>query len=531
MRKKTLLCLVAITATMWSAAKAQNAGTVDTSWGNNGLVQTSIGSGNWVADIVRKVATYSNGKIIAVGSSKVGKNSRVALARYNADGSPDNTFGKSGSGQLLLIDETGDDSYFQIATDVKILPDGKILVCGRMFDGSSSTVLLLKFNDNGSFDTSFGTKGVMKDYSDMGAEKMVVQSDGKIVVGGYHQDNFTAVRYNPDGSRDNSYGNQGMCKILIPNSINTSYANSIDIQADGKIILGGFFSDSGIWKWGIARININGTIDTSFGDNGIQKMSIGSGNDFTAVVKVLPNGKILIGGHSWDNNSKPPHIALTYSIAFAQLNEDGSWDKSFAKEESGAIRKRLVDGCENYLTDMVVNQDGKIYGSVSIDNDLNNQQDIGIISLTKEGKLNSAFGNNGIVVTDILNKSTDISQAIALQSDGKIIVGASIYTDKGTPFTLVKYHSDSNVGTDIQEVTSDIKTITVYPNPTKEILNIAINETLNSYKVQIFDMAGSIVMTTANTKTIDVSKLDSGNYIVKVICADKQVFVSRFTKK
>lgn len=531
MRKKILLFLVALTATMWSAAKAQSAGTVDTSWGTNGVVQTAIGSGDWIADIIQEIATYPNGKIIAVGSTKFSTITRVALVRYNADGSLDNTFGKSGSGQLVLEDETDDDSYFQTAADVKILEDGKILVCGRLFDGKKTKVLLLKFNDNGSLDTSFGDKGIVKDEfpnGGMALEKMALQSDGKIVVGGYHQDNLAAVRYNADGSRDNTYGNQGMCVLIVPNSTNFSFAKSMDIQADNKVILGGFYNESSIWKWVIARINTDGTIDTSFGDSGIKKMSIGSGNDYITAVKVMPNGKILIGGHSWDKN--PPD--MEYSIAFVRLNEDGTLDNSFATEGKGIIRKKLIDKYENYLTDIVVNQDGKIYGSVNVRQASTDKNDIGIISLTKDGKLNNDFGSNGMVITDVIKNSSDESKSIALQSDGKIIVGTlAFYGGKGSPFTLVRYHSDSNVGTDTEEVTSDIKTITVYPNPTKEILNIAINETLNSYKVQIFDMAGSIVMTTANTKTIDVSKLDSGNYIVKVICADKQVFVSRFTKK
>ncbi len=528
MRKKFLLCLVALAATMWSATNAQTSGTIDTSFGTNGIAQATFSDGAWIADEIERITVYPDGKILAVGSTKAGRNKTMALARFNADGSLDNTFGKSG--QLNITHEDVRNTYsLQTAADVKILEDGKILVCGRLFENGQSVAVLLKLNTNGTFDTSFGTNGVIKDSltnNGMVAEKMALQSDGKILIGGYYKDNLTVIRYNADGSRDASYGTQGMCTLIVPSSENHSYVKSIDIQADGKVIVGGHYSEQGIWKWVIARINTDGTADNSFGylANGIQKMSIGEGNDFITTVKVLPNGKILVGGHSWDNN--PPD--MQYSVAFVQLNADGSWDKSFAADGGGALRKRLEDGCENYLTDMVVGRDGKIYGSVYVKKYLV-KYDIGIIAVTSEGKLNTAFSEDGMVITDVLTNSEDNSKGIVLQPNGKIVVATVSYGSDGSPFNLVRYHSDIETG--IKEVVSDIKTVSVYPNPTTEILNIAIGEALNSYKVQIFDMAGSVVMTAANTKTLNVSQLGSGNYIVKIISDDKQVFVSRFAKK
>src|SRR5262249_9853318 len=139
------------------------------------------------------------------------------------------------------------------ANSVAIQADGKIIAAGESRNGSSAFVLV-RYNADGSLDTSFnGTGTVITSVGNAGSggSDLAIQIDGKIVVAGYSlaaADNwrtadFAIVRYNPDGSLDTSFGGTG--KILIPDSDSVDYARSVAIQPNGKIVFAGDSSNIG----------------------------------------------------------------------------------------------------------------------------------------------------------------------------------------------------------------------------------------------------------------------------------------------
>ncbi len=494
---------------------AQYPGDLDPTFGENGIVQTVIAPNqSWEADLVKDVLELSNGKILASGSARFDSRKKVAYVMYNSDGSIDETFGENGI--LLLAPSPELDNY---SLDAVELADGSILSCCYIFNPYTYMTypFLAKIKD-GALDTSFGNNGLVVTNIQFGlGEKMVLQEDdGKVIIAGYLEDNIMAARFNADGSLDTSFGENGISKIVIQGSENFSFAKDITLQSDGKILLGAFYSEAGIWKWVIVRLNADGTLDSSFADNGLRKMSVGEGHDFVLGIRVQEDGKIIVGGHSWDANLP----TLRYSLAVARLNEDGSNDTSYGN--NGVFRKEFIEeGC-SYLTGLDIASNGKVYAAMSAEAKEFNKYDIGIVSLNEDGTLNDAFGGQGYIITDL--NEEDHSQCIAIQRDGKILSGAFSYGSNGTPFTIVRYISD--ITSDINPAIQDKTSFVVYPNPVKDVLNIAFEE---DFKVQIFDMSGRLVLTSNNNRTINLNGIAAGSYIVKLTAGSK-TYTERFVK-
>ena len=250
-------------------------GTPDTSFGNGGKVTTLIGSG---PDTVMSVVVDGT-KIIAVGEAHIGPaGDDFALARYLADGSLDPTFGNGG---IVTTDVGNPVDNFEGAMSVKVQNDGKIVVGGQSSTTEFEAVFsLARYNSNGTLDSSFGTGGkvttAIYSFGDSLYE-IQLQSDGKILAVGStydgSQSKLALVRYTSSGALDTSFDGDGK---VVTNLIGT-YAQegkSVVVQPDGKIVVGGYTIISNLdanafQEFAVVRYNANGTLDTSFGDAGV----------------------------------------------------------------------------------------------------------------------------------------------------------------------------------------------------------------------------------------------------------------------
>ncbi len=242
----------------FAAARLNSDGSLDTTFDTDGKVTTAIGAG---ADVARALALQSDGKIVLTGYSHNGSNEDVALVRYNADGSLDTSF--DGDGKRTLAIGSGYDG----ANAIAIQPDGKIVVAGEAVVGANTDFAVMRFNSNGSLDTTFDTDGIVTtevsvyDY----VKSMVLQSDGKIVLAGYAftgMNDFALARYNTDGSLDTTFDGDG--KLLTAIGGATDEAHGVAVQSDGKIVAVGY----GTFASGdttVVRYNTNGSLDTTFG--------------------------------------------------------------------------------------------------------------------------------------------------------------------------------------------------------------------------------------------------------------------------
>ena len=291
-------------------------GGLDSTFGTGGKVITDIGSGT--NDRGHAVAIQIDGKIVVAGYSN-GGDSDFAVARYNPDGSLDTSFDTDGK-QTTDIEGIGG---ADVGDAVALQSDGKIVVAGRGFNGADDDFAVVRYNANGSLDTSFDTDGkVTTDFgfgNDLG-QAVAIQSDDKIVVAGFAFDgtdfDFAVVRYDPtDGSLDSSFDTDG---IVTTDFGSGDRGHAVAIQGNGKIVVAG--SSAGGLDFAVARYNPDGSLDSSFDTDGKQITDISS-TDSGRAVAIQSDSKIVVAGYAFNGTND--------DLAVVRYNADGSLDSTF----------------------------------------------------------------------------------------------------------------------------------------------------------------------------------------------------------
>jgi uncharacterized delta-60 repeat protein len=283
-------------------------GTLDTNFGTNGIVITDF---NTKDNEVRSLITLPNHKFIVGGEIYINSSNGYtdfAVARYNENGTLDTTFGNNGLSSVN-IGTTFNSLYSSEdwITNVKLLPNGKIIAVGTTSNNYSNekggNFGMIRLNENGSLDTNFGINGrVITDFGgDEGPTSLQILNDGKIIVNGiyYYNDDenekVVIAKYNENGTLDTTYGSNG--KIMTDfETVNKGFVWSNEIQNDGKMLVFGWINKLTA-DYVIFRYNTNGSLDTTFGTNGIQTIDFGENESVFASI-TQPDGKIILGGTS-----------------------------------------------------------------------------------------------------------------------------------------------------------------------------------------------------------------------------------------
>jgi uncharacterized delta-60 repeat protein len=273
-------------------ARFNSSGSLDTSFNSIGYIIQYITSYD---DNGYSLVIQPDGKIL-LGGYCYTSNYKFCIARFDSSGSLDTTFGNSGK----VIQPIASNDYGQ---SLAIQPDGKILLGGYCYNGSNTDFCIARFDSYGSLDTTFGNSGKViqpiGSYFDNGVS-IAIQPDGKILLGGYCYNgtdtDFCIARFNSDGTLDTTFGSP-YGYIIQPIGSNYDYGQSLAIQPNGKILLGGYCSNGSSDDFCIARFNSDGTLDTTFGTSGKVIQDIGSHVDQGQSLAIQPDGKILLGGY------------------------------------------------------------------------------------------------------------------------------------------------------------------------------------------------------------------------------------------
>jgi uncharacterized delta-60 repeat protein len=263
-------------------------GTPDLSFNGTGMVITSIGSGD---DLVSSIALQNDGRIMVAGTAWNGSDNDFAVVRYTSTGALDTTFNTTGK---VVTDFDG--HFNESASGVVVQSSGRIVVAGTSEGGGTN---LACYTSSGALDTSFNATGLVTTSNGMSVKAMALQADGKIVVTGVtyngSDNDFTLVRYTDAGALDTTFGGTG--------SVNTNFgANSYDdpsglvIQGDGKIVVAGRSSSAGIATFALARYDILGALDATFGSGGNVVQSFGNYDQGANTVTLQDDGKIVVAG-------------------------------------------------------------------------------------------------------------------------------------------------------------------------------------------------------------------------------------------
>jgi uncharacterized delta-60 repeat protein len=380
-----------------------------------------------------------------------------------------------------------------------IQSDGKILVAGTSSNGTNNDFALVRYNTDGSLDTTFDTDGIVTtDFGDNdNGESMAIQSDGKIVVAGDSNApgtfDFAVARYNTDGSLDTTFDTDGMATTDFGVLHDRAYA--VAIQSDGKIVVAGYARMSPTTPvnndFALVRYNSDGSLDNTFDTDGMLTTSIGGGQDQAYAIGIQSDGKIVVAGYS--------NVGANYDFVVVRYNTDGSLDNTF--DTDGIVTTAIRDD-DDFAYGLAIQSDGKIvvvgYGTIVT---AGNHDDFVVVRYNTDGSLDTTFDTDGKVVTDI-GLRNDHATAVALQSDDKIVVVGSSENASNYDFAVVDYNSDGSLNTDFG--TGGMVTTPI----------LSINDTASSVAIQAdgkIVVAGRAQTATANDFAVARYEAAGGN--------------------
>lgn len=343
-------------------------------------------------------------------------------------------------GRVIVPVGAGEDYAYAMALQA----DGKILVAGRSAEnyGDFSVIRLKR---DGELDTSFGDGG--KVITEIGsahetAYAVAVQEDGKIVVAGTtatssSNNDFAVVRYLPNGELDSSFGDGG--KVVTGLSEDTDTAYALLIQEDGKIVVGGT-SNQGSSQTGndfaLVRYEEDGSLDESFGDGGqvLTPIASNSGGDHI----------YALASQTIDGEERIVAVGGEGDFVLARYREDGSLDASFG--EQGKIQG-VLGSTIGAARAVHVNAQNQILVAG------HKHHDFALVRFTEDGQLDTDFGEGEPVITPVSEGNWDEAQGLAIESDGKIVVGGWTYEGQSSSgnFALVRYSKDGALDTSFGE--------------------------------------------------------------------------------
>src|SRR6266436_655419 len=378
------------------------------------------------------VAAQRDGKIVVAGSAEVGRGDQFALVRYNSDGSLDTTL--NGSGKVTTAVGTGTCK----GQGVALQSDGKIVVVGYSFNaGGQSCFTVLRYRTDGSLDTSFADSGKVTTTvaKDSNADSVAMQSDGKIVVAG----NAFIDRNNNDF---------GIVRYNANGTLDTTFnetgkatadfgahdlGHSVAVHGDGRIVVAGYSTNESKKQCALACFKASGNLDASF--NGTGKIITNFGGDGDAEgqgVAAQSDGKTVVVGYAT--------VGGVQQFAVERYNTDGALDTSFG----GTGRVLTAVGITgSNATGVALQKDGRIVVAGYAVNNSGRIYDFACLRYNADGSLDQSFGDHGKVTTDVGDgKAT----SLAVQ-DNKIIVAGSAYDGDNNEFAVVRYNASGKLDT------------------------------------------------------------------------------------
>jgi uncharacterized delta-60 repeat protein len=422
----------------WVLVRFGANGIIDTGFGVQGIRAYDVTVGSH-SPFVHCMAIQSDGRLLFGGELYNGTNTDMFVTRYTAAGALDGTFHGSGY-QTTHIGGSED------VRALAVQPDGKIVAAGQVFYANLPSVFALaRYNPNGDLDGTFGVQGTQitgfSGYEGAGGSAVALHGDGDItaaggVSNGFHGDVAVAT-YDVQGTRDeDGYPVQRIVAFYADDGATEFRASAV--QSDGKLVTAGDIWNGVNFDMVVARFNLDGTPDATFGTGGSKVVSFdalqsGTGDDFATSVGIQPDGKVVVAGQF------AGFVAPGY-LPVARLNADGTMDATFG---NGGFATPDPPGIFEEGNALVVQSDGKIVIAGDV---LNGDFDFMLCRLNPDGTLDPSFGTGGFAASDWGYQ--DIAFGLVLQADGKLVAtGNTSQKDSflGFDFNTARYNANGTL--------------------------------------------------------------------------------------
>ena len=448
-------------------------GSIDTSFGNNGYVFTDFFGRD---DSPKKIVQQSDDKIIVIGRVQFESSAySYAFTRYYENGDIDFSFGDNG---VVFLE------YDQVNT-ILILDDDKMIVGGTL----GNDYLLIRYLPDGTLDASFGNNGIVTTsvgYGYNNLKSVVLSNDGKIIVIGYYDNKIILNKYFLNGDIDTSFGDNGY--VYFENGENI-YVFEGEIQNDGKIIVSGKWTNTNYTENHVFFIRFleNGTIDTSFGDNGVAISHISPLTIRSNYFSIDDSYRIVAAYSTVD------HLLDVYNSNAYRILPNGGIDITFGEDgytHLGNLDPRKV----------IIQPNNRIlFGGGAL---FWEGANFSINRLYSNGGIDSSFTQTSIVLFSFSD--------FILLNNGKILgLGNTFGFSGDLDFVLTRY---KNNPLEIEE--HQLHKVKVYPNPSKGIFKIS-HGFITSTPYQITDITGKIIQTgklSREQSVINLTNVTNGVY-------------------
>jgi uncharacterized delta-60 repeat protein len=355
-----------------------------------------------------------------------------------SSGSPDPSFGNGGVTPFFGLN-AGEAS---VATGVAIDSASRIVVVGGFTAGPRSCVIA-RFLPDGSRDGTFGMSGIVRQGIGEYAcwfNKISLQADGKIVafgeINGHAESRAVLARYMPDGTLDSSFGDNGL--VLFDESAITA-GLGVAVDSNQRIVVVGQSAMNGVVAFYTRRYLANGTLDTTFGESGLAEVAFMNGQDWASDVAIQTDGKIVVVGRAGTESSQ---------IGIVRYNDDGTIDSSFGSMGIVNIEFDISSAANGVMLDSIGRS--VVVGSTT----MNGNDYRGVLTrLTTDGSVDSTLGGGAGKVASPLGLSYSSTAATVSQVSQNMIlaVGSSTLTPSSSSIVLVRYTEsgdlDSTFGT------------------------------------------------------------------------------------
>ncbi len=418
---------------------AQYAGYLDASFGINGKTTTSISNDD---DVATCMTLQPDGKIILGGFTGSGTMIDFALIRYNTDGSIDNSFGTNG---IATASFDSPNAGSDIIAALNLQADGKIVAVGTTKQSSITQACIARFDSNGTLESSFNNNigyyfaGTANYY--LFPTGVKIMGNGKIIVTGTFEGSFAGdffiIKLNADGTPDITFGNNGMVVTPLENTGYPDNSYAMEMQLDGKLVMVGsnlqYFSEG--LTFVIARLNNDGQLDPNFNTVGFVRLNITFfGDDIAYNVAVQPDGKIVAVGTLNEGTANSDFLIV-------RCNGDGSMDNSFGT--NGIVTTDFIGGIDG-AREVLIQSDGKIiaigYATA------NGAFRFGLARYNPNGSLDNTFGVNGKITTDISAGEDVAYSAALQTDGKLLVAGESYTVNTGKDFAVARYLTTPGVG-------------------------------------------------------------------------------------
>jgi len=486
-------------------AQAQLPGDLDATFGTSGYAMNDFIAGT--GEVWWDMVVLSDDKIIQVGYSDDGNDKDILIAKFNADGTSDATFGTNG---LTTIDlSLGLDEE---ARGVCVLDDGKLLITGYLVDFQAQAYqgFVMRLNDDGTVDSSFGTTAPGYTQFNAGDNviaygRSVLMSGGEIYVGASANANGQAdmflFNFSIGGGLDVSFASGGAAQVDIDGE--NDLLVSMERAANGTFVLVGTSDSMNVQHASVTVLSQFGT-PTTFGT---KKFDFGSGWNEANAVYVDDNNFIYVaGGHG---------LAPNVDGYVMRFKNDGSGDLDATYATNG-----VMESDPGATTGLSFRKILPVWdGGIVVTGELNGAlKQLYAMMLESDGSLQTAFDGGDVYVPFSISVISEYAYGGGMQSDGSIIIGGFLTSQDfvGENLFMVRLAPYEDASSLFEVESNAVK---VYPNPAKSTFSIDMEDV---EMVQLISMQGAIVTTWNESNGVYQipSNVDQGTYLIRVQSAD-----------